>query len=82
MKNHMKKQVDLSLEDSEQICKSILKDVINDIYNKDETSLYRKKSKVNNLHLDKLDDSHKPLSVGVDKMELRITIMNLNRNLN
>ena len=31
----MKKPVDLSSEDSEQICKSILEDFINDIYNKD-----------------------------------------------
>ena len=31
----MKKHVDLSSEDSEQICKSILEDFINDIYNKD-----------------------------------------------
>ena len=31
----MKKHVDLSSEDSEQICKSILEDFINAIYNKD-----------------------------------------------
>ena len=34
LKNHMKKHVDLSLDDSEQICKSILEDFINAIYNK------------------------------------------------
>ena len=72
----MKKHVDLSSEDPEQICKSILEDVINDIHNKDETSMYRKKSKVNDLHSDKLDDSHKPLNVGVDKMELENSIVN------
>ena len=35
LKNIWKKHVDLSSEDSEQICKSILEDFINDIYNKD-----------------------------------------------
>ena len=59
LKSHMKKHVDLSSEDPEQICKSILEDVINDIHNKDETSMYRKNPKVNYLHSDKLDDSHK-----------------------
>ena len=73
---HMKKHVDFSLEDPEQICKSILEDVINNIHNKDETSMYRKKPKVNDLHSDKLDDSHKPLTVGVDKMELENSIVN------
>ena len=41
---HIKNHTDFSLEDPEQICKSILKDVINDIHNKDETSMYRKKT--------------------------------------
>ena len=35
-----------------------------------------KKPKVNDLHSDKLDDSHKPLTVGVDKMELENSIVN------
>ena len=39
MKKHMKIHVDLSLEDPEQICKSILED--NDIPDK---SMYRKKN--------------------------------------
>ena len=34
VKRHMKKHVDLSLEDPEQLCKSILEDVIKDIPNK------------------------------------------------
>ena len=57
LKSHMKKHVDLSSEDPEQICKSILEDVINDIHNKDETSMYRKKPKVNDLNTDGLDES-------------------------
>ena len=44
LKRHMKKHVDFSLEDPEQIFKSILEDVINDIHNKDETSMYREKN--------------------------------------
>ena len=44
LSRHMKKHADPSLEDPEQICKSILEDVIIDIYNKDETSMYRKKT--------------------------------------
>ena len=44
LKRHMKKHVDRSSEDPEQICKSILEDVINEIHNKDETSMYRKKT--------------------------------------
>ena len=39
LSRHIKKHVDLSSEDSEHICKSILEDAINDIHNKDETSL-------------------------------------------
>ena len=50
LKRHMKIHGDLSLEDSKQICKSILDHVINDIHNKDETSIYRKKPKVNYMH--------------------------------
>ena len=38
LSRHIKKHVDLSSEDWEHICKSILEDVINDIHNKDETS--------------------------------------------
>ena len=53
MKNHMKKHVDLSLEDPEQICKSILED--NDI---PETSMYN--HKLNDLHSDGLDELHNP----------------------
>ena len=44
LSRHIKKHVDLSSEDSEHICKSILEDVINDIHNKDETSMYREKN--------------------------------------
>ena len=60
MKRHMKIHVDLSLEGPEQICKSILEDIINDIHNKDATSMYTKKPKVNDLHSEGLDES--PLS--------------------
>ena len=41
LKNHMKIHVDFSLEDPEQICKSILEEIINDIHNKEETSMYK-----------------------------------------
>ena len=75
LKSHMKINADLSFEDSEQICKSIPEDDINDINNEDETSMYRKKTKVNDMHSDKLDESHKPLTVGVDKMELENSIV-------
>ena len=75
LKRHMKKHVDLSSEDPEQICKSILEDVINDIHNKDETSMYRKKPKINDLNSNGLDELHKPLTAGVDKMEVRNTIL-------
>ena len=75
LKSHMKKHVDLSSEDPEQICKSILEDVINDIHNKDETSMYRKKPRLNDLNTDGLDETHKPLTVGVDKIELENTIL-------
>ena len=50
---HMKNHVDLSSEDPEQICKSILEDVINDI---PETSMYKRKD----LHSDGLDELHNP----------------------
>ena len=60
---------DLSSEDPEQICKSILEDVINDIHNKEKTSMYRKKPKLNYLNTDGLDETHKPLTVGVDTMQ-------------
>ena len=63
----MKIQGDLSLKDREQICKSIIEDVINDIHNKDETSMYRKKTKLNDLHSDGLDE--------IDEIELRNTIL-------
>ena len=79
----MKKHVDLSLEDPEPICKSILEDVINDIHNKDETSMYRKKPRLNYLNTDGLDESP---SDEIDEIELQIpffiTNMNTNRNLN
>ena len=75
LKSHMKKHVDLSSEDPEQICKSILEDVINDIHNKDETSMYRKKPKINDLNSNGLDELHKSLTAGVDKMEVRNTIL-------
>ena len=57
LKSHMKKHVDLSSEDPEQICKSILEDVINDIHNKDETSMYRKKPRLNDMNSDGMDES-------------------------
>ena len=64
VERHMKIHVDLSLKDPEQICKSILEDIINDIPNKktskDETSMYKEKPKVNYLHTDGLEES--PLS--------------------
>ena len=44
LKSHMKMHRDLSSEDPGQICKSILEDVINDIHNKDEKSMYRGKT--------------------------------------
>ena len=69
MKQHSKKNESvpatniLATEGPEQICKCILKDVINDIHNKDETSIYRKKHKVNDLHSDGLDELHNLPSV-------------------
>ena len=75
LKSYMKKHGDLSSEDPEQICNSIIEDVINYIHNKDEKSMYRKKPQVNDLHSDKLDESHKPLTKGIDKMKLKNTIL-------
>ena len=37
--------------------------------------MYSAKPKVNDLHADKLDDSHKLLTLGVDEMELRNTLL-------
>ena len=37
--------------------KVIREDIINDIPNKDETSMYRQKPKANDLHSDGMDDS-------------------------
>ena len=62
LKRHMKIHVDFSLEDPEQICKSILEDVINDIPNKDETSMYKRKD---------------PLSDGLDESQLHCQMMKL-----
>ena len=63
LKRHMKKHVDLFSEDPEQICKSILEDVINDIPNKksskEETSMYKRKD---------------PHSDGLDEEELEETL--------
>ena len=56
LKIHMKKHVDLSLKDPEKISKSILEDIINDISNKDETLMYKRKYP----HSDGLDEP--PLS--------------------
>ena len=58
LKNHMKKHADPSLEDPEQICKSILEDVINDIPDKDDTSMYSEKPKVNDLHSAGIDETY------------------------
>ena len=55
---HMKKHGDLSSEDPEQICKSILEDIINDI---PETSMH--KCKVNDLDSDGMDELHNPASM-------------------
>ena len=68
----------MSLEDPEQIFKIILEDVINDIHNKDETSMYRKKPKINYLHSDGLNELHKPLNAGIHKMKLKNTILHYN----
>ena len=58
LKNHIKsKHGDLSSEEPEQICKSILEDVINDLPNKksskEETSMYKRKDP----HSNGLDES-------------------------
>ena len=61
LSRNMKKHKNPSLKDPEQICKSILEDIINDIpykkTSKDETSIYSEKRKVNYLHSDGLDES-------------------------
>ena len=77
---HMKIQVNLSLKDPEQICKSILVDIVDNIFNKntskDETSMYSEKPK--DLHSDGMEELHKPLTVDVDKVKLRNTLQNDN----
>ena len=37
--------------------------------------MYRKKPKLNDLHSDGLDELQKPLTAGVDKMEVKNTIL-------
>ena len=64
LKRRMKIHGDLSSEDSKQLCKDIES-------SKDETSMYKRKD----THSDKLDNSRKPLTMGVDKMKLRNTIL-------
>ena len=68
LKRHMKKHVDLSSEDPEQICKNILEDVINDIQNKEETSMYKRKDP----HSNGLDESP---GDEIDEIELRNTVL-------
>ena len=69
---HMKKHGDLSSEDPEQICKSILEDIINDI---PETSMHKRK--VYDLNSDGMDES--PLSTDeIDDEELEKIIVNDN----
>ena len=67
LKNH----VDLSIRVPEQLCKDIKS-------SKEETSMYSEKPKVNDLHSEGLDELHKPLTVGVDKIKLRNTLLNDN----
>ena len=61
MKRHMKVHVDLSSEDPEQMCKSILEDIVDDILNrktsKADSIISSEKPKVNDLHSDGLDES-------------------------
>ena len=61
VKRHMKKHVDLSLEDPEQLCKSILEDIVDNIFNekrsKAESSIFVEKHEVNAKHPVVLDDS-------------------------
>ena len=61
VKRHMKKHVDLSLEDPEQLCKSILENIVDNIFNekrsKDESSIFVEKHEVNAKHPVVLDDS-------------------------
>jgi len=53
LSRYIKEPIDLSWEDPEQFCKSILEDVVDNILNKkpskDETSTYREKPKVNGM---------------------------------
>ena len=56
----MKIHVNPSFEDSKQTCKSILEDIIDDIPNKDETSMYSENPKLNDPHSDGSNES--PLS--------------------
>ena len=59
--------VNLSSKDQQQISKSILEDIINDITNKDETLIYSEKSK--DPHSDGMDEP--PLSADeIDDKEL------------
>ena len=61
VKRHMKKHVDLSLEDPEQLCKSIFEDIVDNIFNekrsKIESSIFVEKHEVNAKHPVVLDDS-------------------------
>ena len=60
VKRHMKKHVDLSLEDPEQLCKSILEDIVDNIFNekrsKAESLIFVEKHEVNAKHPVVLDD--------------------------
>ena len=88
MKRHMKVHVDLSSEDPEQMCKSILEDIVDDILNrktsKADSIISSEKPKVNDLHSDGLDETHKPLTVDVDTMQFENVILydnHINGNL-
>ena len=72
LKRNMKNHVHLSSEDPEHICKSILEDVIDDIHNKDESSMYKRKDP----HSDGLDESPL-LGDEIDEKELKkILVLN------
>ena len=61
----MKKHIEFLLKDPEKISKSILEDIINDISNKDETLMYKRKDP----HSDGMDEP--PLSADeIDDKEL------------
>ena len=66
LSRHMKKHADLSSEDSKQLCKDIKS-------SKDETSIYSEKPK--DRHSGGMDELHKPLTVGVDKIQLKNTLL-------